>query len=541
VFDHPLLALSRDGALAAAVLRGQNERSGSVLVWRAETGERLCRIEAAATALAFEPGGTLLATGDSEGRIVLWTLPSGERRGSLEASHSRLHSLAFSPDGHRLAAGDAGGGLYLWAWEAGRCTPCPGSLYDVYALSFSPDGTLLASGGRSPVKLWDAASGRLLLDLDNGDYVTSLAFRPDGGALAALSRSDGLTVWSLDDRRGISTLRGLAHPIARVRFSPDGRQVAALGHDWSVAVWDVDSGRLRHVFSVTPGVTSDNAALAFDRQTAWLAFASGSEARLWDLSTGALVRRWELPTGLCDNLSFDAGRLLLARAETQGGREPPFGNDPKAHPRVYRLRDLLAPNPLTALGEWPDLNVRVHAAAGPTADGLFIAEGLRDGADGRTQRVVAFDGMTGAVRWSKTQPRPAHVSALHLDPTGCFLSYRSSEEDDEEFLVETTTGRIIRSWHGLTGCVGPGARDVVLNRADADGGPGSVYARFGPDGAPRMCLGLETLMIQPQEFRADGRLLVRGHNDGTVTLLDRESVRRRLNEAGLGWPVDEGS
>ena len=52
----------------------------------------------------------------------------------------------------------------------------------VFAVAFTPDGKTLASGSRDQtVKVWDAASGRLLRTLEgHTNDVTAVAFAPDG-------------------------------------------------------------------------------------------------------------------------------------------------------------------------------------------------------------------------------------------------------------------------------------------------------------------------------------------------------------------------
>ena len=84
-----------------------------------------------------------------------------------------------------LAVGDANGLITLWspslegAWQVLR-----GRSINVLSLAFSPDGTLLASAGRG-ARLWDVATGRGLLEFGSGDYTTALAFSPDGEWLAS--------------------------------------------------------------------------------------------------------------------------------------------------------------------------------------------------------------------------------------------------------------------------------------------------------------------------------------------------------------------
>src|SRR5207249_2251855 len=118
---------------------------------------------------------------------------SGQRIAALTRSRDKILCMALKsvrrtldkklPDDQAtqslwlLAAGDAGGTVTIWDIESNVIlTPCRGGLYDVSAVAFSPDGTTLASGGRGPIKLWDVATGKLLLDIISGDNITSLDF-----------------------------------------------------------------------------------------------------------------------------------------------------------------------------------------------------------------------------------------------------------------------------------------------------------------------------------------------------------------------------
>src|SRR5207249_463696 len=109
-----------------------------------------------------------------------------------------------------------------------------------------------ASTGRYLVKLWDVATGRLLLDLAGTNWVTDVAFSRDGRRLVASGTSAFYTpgrvdVWELQPDRGIQTLRGLASIVEKVAFSPDEKLLAALSHDSRVGVWDLHTGELLHV------------------------------------------------------------------------------------------------------------------------------------------------------------------------------------------------------------------------------------------------------------------------------------------------------
>jgi len=304
--------------------------------------------------------------------------------------------LAFSFDNRLLAAGSGGGTLTVWDWE--KCLPishCHGSSFDIFAVAFSPDGVTVASGGRYEAKLWDVATGRLLLNLQQGDFVTGLAFSPYGFRLAVsgqglFGRANGLIVWGLESGRGIQTLCGLNAVVSRVCFSPDGRFLAALSHNWQVAIWELSTGHLRLLLDVPQGSTADHAALAFSPDGSRFAFSTWGEAKLWDIATGKELKRWLLPEGLHDVLAFHpSGKLLLFRVESV-----------MASP-VCRLRDLLGPEPTKAISEDREFNWYVEQLAGSSTGSYFTAMGRRKDPDREGWAIKVLDGLTGKTLWSR--------------------------------------------------------------------------------------------------------------------------------------------
>jgi WD40 repeat protein len=245
-----------------------------IAVWEAGSGTlvRTITYPATATDLALSPDGRLLAVGDARGNIAIWNLPEGTPYATLSASDHRIQCLAFGreprlhyslkPDAPswQLAVGDAGGDVTMFDLRSKRIRNIGrGSNYDIKAMEFNSDGTVLASTGRASVRLWDVATGRLLLDAEAGNVNLAVAFSPDGRSLAvghmqAFSKKDGVSVFDLRSGRGMRSLFGLATKIQNVTFSRDGRYIAAQTQDWQVAIWDSASGHCRD--GIRPRVSS---------------------------------------------------------------------------------------------------------------------------------------------------------------------------------------------------------------------------------------------------------------------------------------------
>jgi eukaryotic-like serine/threonine-protein kinase len=250
--NQPALALSEDGTLVAASTKLPDGKR-VLVVWEAATGKEIARTaekaEVKEEVLAFSPDKSLLAAGDDTGTITVRPLRQFDRGTLLSAGRLPVHCLAFTRDPVRrhkegldisswlLAAGEAGGGIRIWDMERKvPRTQCLGSHYDIYCVAFSPDGSLLVSAGRNAPRVWDVATGRLLLTLHNGNTELGLAFSPDGQFLAVsklpiFKYPGGVEVYALEHGRGIRTLRGLRGRVEMIRLSPDDRYLAALTQD----------------------------------------------------------------------------------------------------------------------------------------------------------------------------------------------------------------------------------------------------------------------------------------------------------------------
>jgi serine/threonine protein kinase/WD40 repeat protein len=545
-----------DGTLVAAPVRAPDGMV-ALVVWDGASGEILHRFAMHPGAVAFSPDGGLMAAGDDAGRIVVWSVRTGAELASLQHGRTKIESLAFGTDWHHssadgpeppgtgwlLAAGAVGGALTVWDVGAKRPRSfCHGSMYDVYAVAFSPDGATLASCGRIRARLWDVATGRLLLELVGGNFEVGLAFSPNGRRLAVgcvPGFDDGaVRVWDLEDGRGIRSFGGLSGQVARVVFSPDGRLVAALSHDWQVGIWDANTARLRHVLEVPQGLVADNAGLALSPNGRRFAFSSGTEAKWWDLDTGRALGSWPLPPGLCDALAFHlTSQLLLFRVETRAGQQPPYGNvDYREHPRVCRVRDLLGPDPLAPLVEVADYNRGVHVLVASTDGSFFVVEGL-GGPGGDLRSTTVYEGQTGRPLTVIPSTRDLHgCSCLSIDPRGILLSVATTPDSTKRMLFEIPSGQRLREieWDQIG--LGPG---------------GTLWATDGPNKLSEACAGYsiyrgdrDRLVVlgsdfptddrQPR-FSPDGRCFAWGTADGTVFVCDLQEVQRRLGTIGLGW------
>jgi len=263
------------------------------------------------TGLAFSPDGTLLACGSKHAVRVF---PAD---GLLHAAGSRLPNprefsgralvARFSPDGRSVATTDFMRRLVLL--EAESLNPIR-TLQDpdlgdsaheteITNLDFTPDGSLLLSSSWDrTVKLWETATGRLLVKTKevSADRETVFAtFNPRGRQIA-VTNGTNTAIYELG---GLVEQTIMAHhvdPVHALDFAPDGKTLACVTdrglpdqeHRGELTLWDVESGSLKARQATTgrrPGVMQGS--IAFHPEGAFLAFGhSARDLCLTSLSPG---------------------------------------------------------------------------------------------------------------------------------------------------------------------------------------------------------------------------------------------------------------
>lgn len=155
--------------------------------------------------LAFSPDGSLLALACTDSVVRLFDMATRTIVAALHGHESPISAVAFSDDGLRLAsAGSTDGTVNIWDVErrtvllslrrgAADVTDVAFSpnanwvvaSYGARFFSFSPQPSLTMEYPNEQVRIWDAASGKLIRRFKvGGDRVTSVGLSPDGQRMA---------------------------------------------------------------------------------------------------------------------------------------------------------------------------------------------------------------------------------------------------------------------------------------------------------------------------------------------------------------------
>jgi len=237
-------------AFCSGVILPSGNQPCRVRLWDGDT-KRILRelpLEGPCRGLAFSGDGETLATltAGEEGQLTLWKVPEGRRLARHRALQVR-HGLG-SPF---AVAGDLSVAAYAVARDRIRVLDLPTGqqrwiekLSDEYvtALAFSPDGKILAAAGgftQSPIRLWDVASRKVIGVLEgHRGFVCSLVFSPNGKTLAAGSSDQTIRLWNINGGPPLRTLLGHKNEVWSLAFLPENQRLVSGCKDGSIFVWD---------------------------------------------------------------------------------------------------------------------------------------------------------------------------------------------------------------------------------------------------------------------------------------------------------------
>ena len=334
------VACSPDGRTAA-----WGDENGRVflfdIVTGQTTGEPLSAHASGLLQLAFSSDGSLLASGGTDSKVVIWDVVRRQPVLHLKGHTERVTSLSFSEDGKLLVSGSQDGSARIWelsSYGKPRILATSGDS-NVMDVAFSADGLWIATGDSVP-RIWNARTGRLVRTLasNRGWDAYRVAFSQDSSILATGGLDSRVTLWdvvtgrvlqSLDGRASETSISDRDRMIGAVSFSRDGKLVAAGFGDpnWLsrsqaaqfIKIWEVGTGRLVRVLDVTNFVRK----LEFSPDGKQLAVAClDNGVRVWETTTWSVAvwadaaefssRQDEAATGAYCVAFSSAGNLLAA-------------------------------------------------------------------------------------------------------------------------------------------------------------------------------------------------------------------------------------
>lgn len=248
---------------------------------------------------------------------------------TLSGHSGVVTSAAFSNDGTRIVTASGDRTMRVWDAATAKLKLTIDEAGPVHSAVFSPDGTrIVTASDDETVRLWDAETGKLLQTLEGHAHrVRSAAFAREGTRIVADSL-DGARVWDVESGSSLVAFSGKGLYVTAAALSPDGSRIVTatgeLGSDIRVAdIWDVRSGES---LVTLVGHSSDVTSVAFSPDGSRIATGAGdllspsgdNTVRVWNASTGKVLVILSGHSNRINSVAFSPDGYRIATASDDG-------------------------------------------------------------------------------------------------------------------------------------------------------------------------------------------------------------------------------
>lgn len=192
----------------------------------------------------------------------------------------------------------------------------------ISSVAFLPDGTLLAGGSiNGKILIWDPQSGKIRKTLRQNSSIESVAFSPDGKWLASGSTDLSVTIWNTSDWSEEKIIQhekpntGETTHVRTVFFSPDGLYLFSLSNIYGVEILDTKNWRLVKNLGIA---TRGDGAISSNGEYFAVVSKDGNTVMVYDLKSFEIVFQPQFEESSWDHygIAFSPDGTLLATQST---------------------------------------------------------------------------------------------------------------------------------------------------------------------------------------------------------------------------------
>ncbi len=220
------------------------------------------------TSSALSPDGEMVATGNYDGSVSLWT-HYGSLLAVMRGHAGKATQVEFSKDGRWIVSTGSDKVVRLWDTGLGGARSILGEPgpKEVRHSEPSPDGKVLVTAGDdNTIRIWEVSTGKELHDINNDVNASpGVVFSPDGKLFLTTDGKNVAHVWDVGSGHSVADLKRSEKPeagafsddfVSKAAFSPDGKMVLTIFGGGDAAVWDTASGKV--LFRPSDPLAEDN-------------------------------------------------------------------------------------------------------------------------------------------------------------------------------------------------------------------------------------------------------------------------------------------
>ncbi|TPX35197.1 hypothetical protein SeMB42_g07202 [Synchytrium endobioticum] len=243
------ITVSPDGSMIAT---GSSDKK--ILVFDAKTGSTKLTLSGSLQSVmcvGFSKASDLVLGTSNDHTVKIWALNTNRLKHTLTGHIGKVFAARFA-DSSRVVSGSHDRTIKLWDLTRGYCTKTIFTLSSCNDLTLmDDDGSMIVSGHLdNNIRVWDSRSTNLIHEITGLHFgqVTGVEVSPNRNCLLSTSRDNTL---KLIDLRNYETVMTFTHENfktgmnwAKSCFGPTGTYICSGSLDGTVFIWDADTGRV---------------------------------------------------------------------------------------------------------------------------------------------------------------------------------------------------------------------------------------------------------------------------------------------------------
>jgi WD40 repeat protein len=501
-------------------------RDNNIKIWDAETGNEVYSLNVKKlTSCAFSFDGRRIVTlsqtlkqsnsgeifGIDDKTLKIWDIATSKEIINIKGIGPDASSCSFSMDGKQIVTvnGHDDKTLNIWDVETGMVirTLTDNSEESVKNCMFFPDGKrILSICYDKTLKIWDIESGRKIKDLiGHLSDINCCAILNDGRRIITGSSDRTLKIWDTDKDTEIFTLEGYSASIKCCSISPDEKQlVASIDNDLKIR--DIKLETNLNSYKGHKNLNSCSFSPDIKKIISW---SYDSTLKFWDVESGSEITILKGHSSYVNCCAISPDNKLIV-----SGSDYLFANDNNN----FKLWDISTCKEIAILsGHYGSIT---SCAFSP--DGRRIISGATDNTiklwNVETGReIYTLIGHSKEITFCSFSTDGKRIFSGSLDETikiwdsetgleiftlNCsFNSKNSFAISPDNNKIVTVSGPLIKLWDTFTG-----KETIIPNKHNKD--------------------------IRSCAYSMDGRLIVFGYSDKTLSIRDANTGQEILSLAG---------
>jgi WD40 repeat protein len=258
------------------------------------------------TAVAITRDGKWAASGDCEGKLILWNVSAGQLTAALSGHRKHISDVAFSDDGTILLSASWDHTARIWEVPSGKCLwTLEGHQDKLSSVALTPDGkTALTGSWDGTARVWDIPAQKHLVTFVHADkaWITDVSISPDGKLALICDGDECMYLWDIATQTTLAQMGGVTGT-----FNQDAT-LAISSRSHYVETWRIPSGDVQQTFS---GGRKEFCLGVAGNSTMLLSRSEEDMLSIWEIKTGQRLTTLPMEDSICAGITQE-GRYVIS-------------------------------------------------------------------------------------------------------------------------------------------------------------------------------------------------------------------------------------